>query len=163
MKKLSILFGGTLFFAIILSITAFRHVPPNGPSANGQGGLLLPYMNGQVQQFSFHANTDKDGNVSGSWESNSPGQNCRTHGDITCLTILADGKTALMSGVITQVDGGCFGAVVGSTIWFKVKDNGEGSNAANDRFTDYYFGISGCVNYGGTLHQIVNGNIQVKP
>ncbi len=159
MRKITILAGGLFSISLLLALTAFKPLPP-GPSANGQGGIVL---NDRVQQFSFHANTDASGNVSGSWESNSPGQNCRTHGTITCLTILPDGKTAIMSGVITQVDGDCFGAVVGNPIWFKVQDNGEGSKASEDRFTDYYFFLSGCNNYGVGLQPIVNGNIQVKP
>jgi len=160
MKKITFFLTGAILLAgLILVSTAFKPLTERG-SANGQGGITI---NNRVQQFSFHANTDRNGNVSGSWESNSPGQNCRTHGNITCLTILADGKTAIMSGVVTQVVGDCFGATVGTPIWFTVQDNGEGSNSPGDRFTDYYFFTSGCGNYGAPLHLIENGNIQVKP
>ena len=160
MRKRSLfIFAGIISLFALIAFTAYKPVPA-GPSANGQGGLLL---DGRVQQFSFHANTDKDGTVTGSWESNSPGQECRTHGDITCLTILPDGKTAFMSGTITQVDGVCFNAKVGDPIWFKVQDNGEGANATEDGFTDYYFFLAGCLNYNIGLKPILNGNIQVKP
>lgn len=144
------------------SATVFK-AKKTASSASGQGTIALDYMNFEPQQFSFHALKDVDGSVTGSWESNSPGQDCRTHGTITCLTILPDGKTAIMSGEITQVEGTCFGSTVGSPIWFKVQDNGEGSKAAPDGFTDYYFGLSGCTDYGLALHPIIGGNIQVKP
>ncbi len=133
----------------------------SGPSASGQGSLLL---NDRVQHFAFHAAIDAAGNVSGSWESNSPGQDIRTHGTINCLVILADGKTALMSGEITHVDGEGFpGISVGDPVWFQVQDNGEGKKATPDRFTDYYLGLSGCFEYGVGMLPILNGNIQVRP
>jgi hypothetical protein len=132
----------------------------SGPSANGQGGLLI---NDRVQHFAFHASVDKDGNVSGSWETTSPGQNVRTHGTITCLQ-LVDNNTAIMSGIITQRAGDDFaGTNVGDPIYFKVRDNGEGANSAGDQFTDYYPGINHCGNFNIAFQTIVNGNIQVKP
>lgn len=132
----------------------------SGPSANGQGGLLI---NDRVQHFAFHASIDKDGNVSGSWESKSPGQNVRTHGTITCLQ-LVDNKTAIMSGIITHRAGDDFpGTNVGDPIYFKVRDNGEGANSAGDLFTDYYPGFNNCSNLNLPFQPIVNGNIQVKP
>lgn len=133
----------------------------SGPSANGQGGITLA---GRVQQFSFHASVDKNGTVSGSWESHSPGQDIRTHGTITCLTVLADGKTALLSGIITKISGDGFPNVKeGDPVWFKVIDNGEGANNPPDQFSDYTLGLSGCNDYGGTMRPIENGNFQVKP
>ncbi|MBC7382715.1 MAG: hypothetical protein H7296_06920 [Bacteroidia bacterium] len=70
MRKLSVLFAGTLLLAIFCSVTAFKPLPP-GPSANGQGGLTI---GDRVQHFSFHASTDKAGVVSGSFEVKSPSQ-----------------------------------------------------------------------------------------
>ena len=141
-----------------------------GASANGQGALMLDYMNGRVQHFAFHANTDATGKVTGSFESKSPGQDGRVHGTINCLTVLADGKTAIMSGVVTHVVGDGyvlgFGIKVGFPIWLKVEDNGQGANAAKDRFTDFYFldtPISCKEDLGIDLAPIINGNIQVKP
>ena len=167
MRKLSVLFAGTIFLACLIAVTAFKltTAAPKVSSANGQGGLTLDYMNGQQQQFSFHATKDANGNVSGSWESNSPGQDIRTHGNIECLTILADGKTAVMSGVVTQVEGNGFpGVTPGAHVWFKVQDNGEGANATEDTFSDYFFvSNTTCANFNVVLHPIDNGNIQVKP
>ncbi|MBC7382714.1 MAG: hypothetical protein H7296_06915 [Bacteroidia bacterium] len=161
MKQLRILMGGTMFLTLLVS--AFSFAPPPGPSANGQGKLQLSYMNGETATFSFHASKDAAGNVSGSWEARSPGQDCRQHGTITCLTVLPDGKTAIMSGEVTKSDGTCLGYGAGTPIWFRVVDNGEGSNAAPDTFTDYYFFAGNCGNFGVTNHPITGGNIQVKP
>jgi hypothetical protein len=161
----------SLTIGLLASVFAFKKesasltklTDASGPSANGQG-FVVPTGVTEEQQFSFHANTDKSGAVSGSWESYSPGQNTRTHGDITCLTILPDGKTAVMSGVVTQINAdNPFGLTVGTPVWFKVQDGGEGANADADKFTDYYFGLTGCVDYGGALRPTLNGNIQVKP
>ena len=121
-----------------------------------------------VQHFSFHANTDENGNVSGSFESKF-GENGRLHGTIDCLSILPDGKTAIMSGAVTHVEGDTYigvGFRVGDDAWFKVQDNGEGANATEDSFTDVaaYFDLEPCTyDYGIDLFPILNGNIQVKP
>jgi hypothetical protein len=163
MKKVTFFLASIISLVVLFTITAFK-APKPGPSANGQGTILLNYMNGEPQHFSFHALTDADGNVSGSWESKSPGQDIRTHGTITCIKVLADGKTAVLSGVVTHIVGdGYPGLTTGTPIWFKVQDNGEGANSAGDTFTDYFFGLAGCVDYGGTPYPITGGNIQVKP
>jgi hypothetical protein len=163
MRKISIFLAGTMFLGIILSVSAFKPLA-KGSSANGQGAVI-PDGSTDEQQFSFHANTDKNGNVSGSWVSHSPGQNVDTRGNITCLTVLPDGKTAWLSGVVTKVnDDNPFGVVVGDPIRFTVVDNGEGANAGGDQFTDYYFGSgNSCADLGVPLKTILNGNIQVKP
>ena len=140
-----------------------------GASANGQGALMLDYMNGRVQHFAFHASTDANGIVTGSFESKSPGQDGRAHGTINCLTVSPDGKTAIMSGVVTHVVGDGylgFGVKVGTPIWLKVEDNGQGANVVKDRFTDFYFLDTPLLcneDLGISLAPILNGNIQVKP
>ncbi len=162
MKKITVFLTGTLLLVSLVFVTAFKPAA-NRPSANGQGAILAPYMNGQVQTFSFHANTANNGTVSGSFQSNSPGQNIQVHGNINCLVVLADGKTAAMRGVVTRVNANNpFGVVVGTVIWFKVQDNGEGSNAAADQFSDYYPGFDLCGNAQVDMFEIVAGNIQVK-
>lgn len=138
----------------------------DGPSVNGQAALLRDYMNGEVQHMAFHASKDADGNVTGTFESKSPGQDTRVHGDITCLNILGDGKTAQMAGLVTQVVGEGFPVAVGDYIVFVVQDNGEGSNGTADMFSDWT--VAGttapdCSWYNGGLSEIENGNIQVKP
>jgi hypothetical protein len=133
--------------------------------AKGQAALLLTHLNGQVQHFSFHVIKDANGNVTGTWESKSPGQELRTHGILDCLTFLDD-HTAYMTGVVTQKIGDVFPGEyeVGMPVWFKVRDNGEGNNSSADEFTDYYSlqGIE-CVNYEqASIHPIISGNIQVR-
>ena len=58
--------------------------------------------------------------------------------------------------------GSGFPIAVGDPIYFKVQDNGEGANAATDKFSDYFiFGV--CQNFNVALQDISGGNIQVKP
>ena len=163
MKKIALVLTGFILVGGMIALTAFKTLPPR-PSANGQATLTLPYLNG-TQHFSFHARTDGSGNVTGSFETKSPGQDIRVHGNIDCLTVLADGKTAIMSGIATQVVGNGFPIAVGNRVYFKVLDNGEGANAAGDKFSDYY--LSGATTCGTNLpldmNNIDGGNIQVKP
>ena len=160
MKKIPVFFAGIIFLSALLTITAFKSAPP-GPSINGQGTLNAAYLNG-TQHFSFHASKNSAGNVSGTFESKSPGQEIRVHGNIDCFNILADGKTAYVSGVVTEVVGEGYPIAVGNHIWFKIQDNGEGANAAADKFSDYFvFGV--CQNLNVGLQDITGGNIQVKP
>lgn len=132
---------------------------------NGQAALLLPHLNSRVQHFSFHVLKDANGDVKGTWESKSPGQDLRTHGILNCLVFIDD-HTAYMTGVVTQKVGDVFTGEyeVGMPVWFKVRDNGEGNNSSEDEFTDYYSlqGIE-CVNYEqASIHPIISGNIQVR-
>ena len=133
--------------------------------ASGQASLTFDRWDGEVQHFSFHAVKDANGNVKGTWESKSPGQDLRTHGILNCLSFLDD-HTAYMTGVVTQKIGEVFPGEyeVGMPVWFKVRDNGEGITGTPDEFTDYYSlqGIE-CVNYEqASMHPIISGNIQVR-
>jgi hypothetical protein len=135
-------------------------------SAGGQATLFLAHLNGEVQHFWFHVQKDANGNVSGSWETKSPGQDLRTHGILNCLTFIDD-HTVFITGIVTKKIGGLDYPgqyEVGMPVWFKVKDNGEGNQSDADEFTDYYSldGIE-CVNYEqASLHPIISGNIQVR-
>lgn len=142
----------------------------SNPSANGQGTIFINYDGfvPGVQHFSFHANTDINGNVTGSFETKW-GINGRLHGTIDCLSILNDGKTAIMSGEITQVQGETYldvGFVVGMDVLFQVQDNGEGANVLEDTFSDIYadFILPSCSEdfLDVELLTITYGNIQVK-
>jgi len=147
----------------------------SGPSANGQGTLSVPYLEG-FSTFSFHARQKADGSVSGSWSSNwqssNPGLGGQFSGIIDCMEILPDGITARMTGIVTHVNGDCcpvfgFTPEVGGLIAFIVQDNGEGQNSSGDLFSDWgYFGdneTTCSVDWGFALYPIDNGNIQVKP
>ena len=137
----------------------------NTSFATGEAALLLGHLNGRIQHFSFHVVKDANGDVKGTWESKSPGQDLRTHGILNCLTFIDD-HTAYMTGVVKQKVGEVFPGEyeVGMPVWFKVRDNGEGNNSTADEFTDYYSlqGIE-CVNYvQASIHPIISGNIQVS-
>lgn len=135
----------------------------SGPSASGQAGIML---NDRLQNFAFHAKQDKNGNVTGSWQSKSSGQDIKTHGTITCLTIDPDSKIAAMGGIITQInsDDPFFSQFeVGDPIWFQVQDNGEGSSGNPDGFSDYFLDWEYCEIFPDFFTPIVTGNIQVKP
>ena len=143
-----------------LSFTQLVSTRGSGPSAAGNGGLILE---DQYANFAFHARMKKDGSVSGSFEGHIPGQDIFVHGNIICLIV--EGNTAIMSGVITQVSENPYGVEEGDYNWFKVVDNGEGSNADEDLFSDWYWTMDenlDCTDNDVPLFEIVNGNIQVK-
>ena len=113
-------------------------------------------------QFTFHANTMPDGSVKGN------GVLLRTDGvynikfAIDCMII--DGNTAKMSGHITKDEP----EYVGSKIWFRVVDNGEGNNSEPDRLSPFCYWPSSTENVDCTIidykrtWEIDSGNIQVK-
>lgn len=188
MKRIKTIVAAALFFAAMFFVsscsketatvtpigeTARISTRAAGPSANGQGALFLDYPEFApgMQYFSFHANTGADGSVTGSFETKW-GSNGRLHGTIDCLSILPDGKTAIMSGTVTDVDGETYidyGFAAGLDAWFKVQDNGEGAKSIEDSFTDIFVGYDyePCTFdygiFGVELLTIQNGNIQVKP
>ncbi|WP_310380459.1 hypothetical protein [Flavobacterium sp.] len=162
----------TNFLSSKLKNLKINEVEKNTPnsSANGQGAIFLNYEGfvPGIQYFSFHANTDVNGVVSGSFETKW-GVNGRIHGTIDCLTTLSDGKTAILSGKVTQINGDGYinsGFLVGMNAWFKVQDNGEGANSSTDMFSDIYANFDPILqcsfNLGVDMLTITNGNIQVK-
>ncbi len=150
----------------------------SGPSANGQATLPMELLGGR-QTVAFHVREFADGSVRGSFESKSRGQDLEVHANLDCLAIT--GNEAIAGGVVTQsrVDPSFpFPIPVGTRIWFRVRDNGEGANAPPDEFTDWFFGAP---ELGFTLTvcapnvfeefpefipgyaPLANGNVQVKP
>jgi len=137
-----------------------------GPSANGQGTLTIATTTGpETRHFSFHANTTGNGNVQGSGVLTFTGGGTQLKFDINCLNVV--GNVATMSGTITQSNEPA--VIVGTRCWFRVQDNGEGSNAPEDQITRL-FTFPGnpnpptCTSPGPSpLLLIEGGNIQVKP
>jgi hypothetical protein len=161
MKKITVLFTGAILLVALFAVTAFTPLPPAGPSANGQGSLTRPGE--QQRRFSFHANTMPDASVKGSGVLTITGGTAQLKFDINCMRI--SGNTATMSGVITSVSGDA-PFQVGWECWFKVVDNGEGSNANPDQITLLLGGpdLFDCsVQYSIALNTVEGGNIQVKP
>ena len=149
----------------------------SGPSVNGQG--LMIYDDMRCPSV-FHAREYNDGAVKGTLQSNCPAQDINAHAQLDCM--VADGNTAILGGLLTKVTTGpltpdWFTADVGTRFWLKVRDNGEGSNAPPDEWTDWYpalpqFGLYSSV-CGDTpwiddpfvpdLVPSEGANIQVKP
>ncbi len=152
MRKLSVLFSGTMFLALVLSLTAFKTLPAPGPSANGGATI-------GSRHISFHANTMPGGSVKGSGVVTDDGVETIKF-DITCLTIT--GNQAEMSGTITSAANP---ALVGQYFYLRVVDNGEGANADPDQIASLFGFASGPVCSGSHLGllPIDSGNIQVKP
>ena len=136
-----------------------------GPSANGQGTVLLenlPFDGEGFRHFSFHARENNDGSVVGNGVLSWIGGVEHSTFDIDCLVI--DGNVATMSGVITRDSDPDF---VGRLCGFKVVDNGEGAGADPDEVSILFIGddpaIYTCVNpLPVPLYPIEGGNIQVK-
>lgn len=134
----------------------------SGPSANGQGALIL---NGERQTFSFHA-IENDGIVTGSIQCIVRNSELIFHGEINCMVI--DGNSAIISGEIIH-DNGLLELYPDYPYFlFKVIDNGEGANNPPDEFSDIwaYIDYYPCNwSYPPEIWQmqpIENGNIQVK-
>jgi len=126
-------------------------------SAEGHGILN---GNGYKRQFTFHANTMPDGSVEGNGYLSGL---YNTKFSIDCMII--DGNTATMSGYITKDEP----AYIGSPIWFKVVDNGEGNNSNPDEMSlMWYWGPESpnskdCNSFvSDEIYAIDSGNIQVK-
>jgi len=161
MKKIAVFFTGAMLLVALFAATAFKPVTTGG-SANGQGTLSLP---GDItRHFAFHANSMPNGSVKGNGELTYTAGGAKIKFDINCLSI--SGNTATMSGVITSFPD--LPTAEGANCWFRVEDNGEGSNATADRITLLVAYTNGggatCYqNAGAALIAIDGGNIQVKP
>ena len=132
----------------------------NRPSASGHGNLTL--LDGTLRTFSFHASTDRNGNVSGSVNLHNRSLDVHTKASINCLSVT--GNIATMSGTITN------GSNAGSPAIVRVIDNGEGSNAPEDRISLLSvnttpnappFNCTAILSFA--TFNIEGGNVQVRP
>ena len=134
----------------------------SGTSANGQG--TLTNADGSTRHFSFHAIENNNGNVEGSGVITYTAGGLRVRFDIDCLSV-RDGNMAIMTGIITEYSLNPF--LVGWGCYFRVEDNGEGSNSDPDQITLMTafppFASLDCSIIFLTLNPIEGGNIQVKP
>jgi hypothetical protein len=155
----------------------FAKAGGSGPSVNGRG-VMIYY--GMRCPSSFHAREHQDGSVTGTMQNNCPAQTVNSHAIVDCLVV--DGNEAILGGVLTKVSTGAytpgwFTGEPGTRFWLKVRDNGEGSKAPPDEWTDWYpdlplFGLQVTVCepntfVGGSgaapLQESQGANIQVKP
>ena len=159
MKKITLILTAAILMAGLISTTSFKSSPPSRPSANGHGTITV--AGDLTRQFSFHANTMPNGDVQGNGVLTITGGGRQIKFDITCLTVV--GNQARMSGTIT--DDNEFPQFIGTGCRFRVVDNGEGSNAADDQISLLNFGFTGvppCNNVPLGLFLVEGGNIQVK-
>ena len=118
---------------------------------------------GLLRIFAFTAVKRADGTVSGGWQQDNRAADVKTHGDVTCFTII--GTSAWIGGVAKRTD-----ASPGEVAW-RVVDNGQGANAVPDQISLKVDGAGPgfAANYCGTtpatpaLNNVEVGNIQVRP
>lgn len=125
------------------------------------------------EKYSFSAIRHPDGSVDGHFEVHDvypDGSMDRVTGRVTCFTILADGKTARVAGVIESSTNALVPA--GRDAVWVVRDNGEGNNDADDVATDLTWGYragSAAVHCASGLLTTtpptfsLRGNVQVRP
>ncbi len=158
MKKIGLILTAAILTFGLISITAFKPMTPR-PSANGQGTLTV---GDETRHFSFSANTLENSSVEGSGQLTYTAGGIKIEYTIDCMTRV--GNTATMSGVVTSITG-TTAWQVGWNCWFKVVDNGEGSNAAPDEITLLFASPNALpcqTNFNLGLNPIEGGNIQVK-
>ena len=147
--------------------TAFANNPVV-QSVSG-GGHYYWHRTGEWRTNTIHAVKKPNGSVTGRWHirvHRNQGFGAKMSGTITCLTI--EGNQAWLAGYVTHA----VGDHVGKPYGFRVRDNGEGTNAAApDAYWSYRFLIFWTSPedfcgpnrpYDGTLAPIVAGNFQVR-
>jgi hypothetical protein len=104
------------------------------------------FIGGCVETYSFSAIRHSDGRVTGEWQIKDicapPSIDVGTfisHGDVTCFTILPDGKTARVGGVIEKTTWP--GVEPGQEAAWTVRDNSQGSKEPPDDASPLWFGF----------------------
>ncbi len=142
-----------------------------GQSASGHVEHDFTEFGVPIEKYSFTAVRQPDGSVAGRFQVRDvfvEGGQMTVEGAVVCLTILPDGKTARVGGVIDLSSEASF---VGRDALWTVIDNGEGANSAPDDATDLRFGpspgtavfhCSTGINLP-TLGPNMRGDVQVQP
>jgi hypothetical protein len=139
----------------------------------GSGHVFRDVGNGEeLSTFSYSAIGRADGSASGEYQYNFRALDFSIHGTVTCVSVL--GNQGWVGGVIDGITSAdpADQALVGTEVWWRVVDNGQGSNDAADRTTSLLFALptspttsaSWCNDRAprGLLRDIVHGNIQVQ-
>ena len=146
--------------AILATVTGSGHVMRN---LTGEDELTT---------FSYNATQRADGTAHGEYEYHFRAADFFIHGTVTCASVA--GNAGWVGGVIDKIVSGdpADQSLVGTEIWWRVVDNGEGSNAAADLTTSLLFAIPGlpitaaswCLNQDvrGVLRDVLHGNILVR-
>lgn len=112
-----------------------------GASSTGHFEVVFPTL---VEKNSYSAILQPKGDVDGQFEVQAftpDGKRVYSvHGETTCITVLPDGKTARMGGIITNAQN-FPGIRPGMEAAWIVRDNGEGRNDPNDMASDIRFGF----------------------
>jgi hypothetical protein len=126
--------------------------PPTSPSLQLSGdeqsvtGNVDLFVFGCVETYAFSAVRHWDGRVTGEWQVKDicvpppfEAGTFRTHGDVTCFTILPDGKTARLGGVVEKSTWP--GVEEGQDAAWTVRDNSQGSKEPPDDASGLFFGF----------------------
>jgi hypothetical protein len=142
-------------------------------AVNGGGHVLRNLGDGdELTTFSYSAIRGADGTTTGEFQYDFRAANLIVHGYVTCLT--SAGNIAWIGGVIDrlQSEDPADQELVGTDIWWRVTDNGEGAADAPDQTTSLLFTIAGvpitaqswCNDQPtrGVQRPITHGNIQIR-
>src|SRR5687767_2783622 len=142
-------------------------------SVTGSGHVIRDLGAGpELSTFSYNAIRRVDGNTTGQFQFNFRLINVVVHGTVTCVT--SAGNVAWIGGVIDWLrsDDPADLALIGTDIWWRVTDNGQGSADAPDLTTSLLFTIPGvpitaaswCADQPtrGVQRPIDQGNIQIR-
>ena len=142
-------------------------------SVTGSGHVFRDLGAGpELTTFSYSAIRRADGATSGQFQFNFRALDLVVHGEVTCVT--AAGNIAWIGGVIDRLesDDPADQELVGTDIWWRVTDRGEGFEDSADLTTSLLFTIPGNPTTAqswcndkptrGVERPIIAGNIQVK-
>ena len=162
--------------ASALAAAELRPVASTGSvelAVNGGGHVLRDLGTGEeLTTFSYSVIRRADGTTNGQFQYDFRAANLIVHGHVTCVT--AAGNVAWVGGVIDrlQSEDPVDQELVGTDIWWRVTDNGEGATDAPDQTTSLLFTIAGvpitaqswCNDQPtrGVQRPITQGNIQVR-
>ena len=155
MRLVSALIAALLVSSIALPALA----GPGRQVASGSGHLI---WNDELRTFNFHAQVDDDGLVRGRGLIHNRANGNKVVFSIDCISVTDN--VATMSGVVTATDAPDFADF---PIWFRVIDNGDGSQSAPDEMTLVGIFTGGIgVDCGGEVLldvlPVERGNIQVR-
>lgn len=154
------------------SLTAHADAGGVGLSVTGSGHVMRDLGAGEeLTTFSYSAIRRVDGTTSGQFQYDFRALNLVVHGTVTCVT--SAGNVAWIGGVIDDLrsDDPVDQALVGTDIWWRVTDNGQGASDPADLTTSLLFTIPGvpitaaswCQDQPtrGVQRPIIRGNINI--
>jgi hypothetical protein len=147
--------------------------------ASGHGHMRtnadgIPDPEGELRTFSFTVGSFQDGTVLGQAQLKNRASGLRVHVDVDCMIVIDN--IAVMSGVISHTNELSPAFTEGASVFFAVRDHGEGAHNPHDEITQMFvaapFPIPDlCLLVVATdgpppdeiLFPIEGGNIQVSP